>query len=162
MGHKVDRLDREIVALLIEDGRMSCADIARRLGGRITARGVGHRIRRMVESGVLRVSALVNPKAIGFPVCADIWLEIEPGRVLEVAQKMAEFPQVSYVACSTGDRDLSIQVQARDNESLYHFVTEVVGKVPGVRRTSTILVPVIVKDIQDWGIPESAVSEEGV
>lgn len=155
MAHKVDPLDRAIVHLLIEDGRMSSAEIARRIGD-ISERAVSRRIERLIQSGVIRVSAVVNPKAIGFPVTADVWLEIEPGRVLEVAQKMATFEQVSYVACSTGDRDLSIQVYARDNEELYRFVTEVIGKVPGVRKTSTILVPLILKDVYNWDIPENA------
>ncbi|MCX7681190.1 MAG: Lrp/AsnC family transcriptional regulator [Anaerolineae bacterium] len=159
MSHKIDPLDRAIVHLLIEDGRMSSAEIARRIGG-ISERAVSRRIERLLESGVIRVSAVVNPKAIGFPVTADVWLEIEPGRILEVAQKMAEFEQVSYVACSTGDRDLSIQVYARDNEELYRFVTEVVGNVPGVRKTSTILVPIILKDVYDWHIPSTVCNVE--
>ncbi len=138
---------------------MSGAEIARRIGN-VSERAVSRRIDRLIQSGVIRVSAIVNPKAIGFPVTADVWLEIEPGHVLEVAHKMAEFEQVSYVACSTGDRDLSIQVCARDNEELYHFVTEVVGNVPGVRKTSTILVPLILKDVYDWDIPSSVCAVE--
>jgi Lrp/AsnC family transcriptional regulator for asnA, asnC and gidA len=159
MGHKIDQIDRAIVHLLIEDGRMSGAEIARRIGN-ISERAVSRRIDRLIQAGIIRVSAVVNPKAIGFPVTADVWLEIEPGRVLEVAHKMVEFEQVSYVACSTGDRDLSIQVCARDNEELYRFVTEVVGNVPGVRKTSTILVPLILKDVYDWDIPGSVCAAE--
>jgi len=59
---------------------------------------------------------------------------VEPGRVLDVARKMAEYERISYVACSTGDRDISIQVVARDNAELYQFVAEVLGNVPGVRK----------------------------
>lgn len=151
---KVDQTDRSIVHLLIEDGRMPSAEIARRLGN-VSERVVSYRIGRLLKDGVVRVCAVVNPKAVGFPVTADILIEVEPGRVLEVARRMAELECVSYVACSTGDRDLSIQVVARDNEELYRLVTEIIGKVPGVRKTSTVLVPLVLKDVYDWRIPES-------
>ena len=151
-----DNGDRAIIDLLMEDGRMSSAEIARRVG--ISERSVRYRLDRLVKAGVIRVGAIVNSKAVGYPVTADVWLEIEPGQVLAVARKMAELDQVSYVACSTGDRDLSIQVYARDNEELYRFVTEVIGNVPGVRRTSTIFVPLVLKDVYNWRIPNGGVA----
>lgn len=159
MSYKIDRIDREIVHLLLEDGRMSSAEIARRLSD-VSERSIRYRIDRLIQEGVIQVNAIVNPKAVGFPVTADIFIEVEPGRVLEVARKMTEFECVSYVACSTGDRDLSIQVRARDNEELYRFVTEVVGNVPGIKKTSTVLLPLVLKDVYDWHIPESVCADK--
>jgi Lrp/AsnC family transcriptional regulator for asnA, asnC and gidA len=158
MSSRIDRLDQAIVRLLIEDGRMGSAEIARRIGD-VSERSVRYRIERLIQQGVIQVKAIVNPKVVGFPVMADIFVEVEPGRVMEVAQKLAEFGCVGYVACSTGERDLSIQVYARDNEELYRFVTEVVGNVPGVRRTSTVLLPLVLKDNYDWQIPDSVCVE---
>ena len=155
---EVDTLDRAIIALLMEDGRMSSAEIARRVGA-ISERSVRYRVDRLVREGVIRVGAIVNPKAVGFPVVADVWLEIEPGHVLEVAHKMVELEETSFVACATGDRDISVQVYARNNEELYRFATEVLGNVPSVRKTNTILVPVVLKDVYDWLVPESACKE---
>ena len=151
--YELDAIDRAIVDLLIEDGRMSSADAARRIGG-VSERSVRYRLERLLQNGVIRVSAIVNPKAVGFGVTADVLMEVEPGHVQEVARRMAEFEQVSYIACSTGERDLSIQIYAPDNEELYRFVTEVIGNVPAVRRTTTILVPVVMKDVYDWRIPD--------
>jgi Lrp/AsnC family transcriptional regulator for asnA, asnC and gidA len=154
MSYKVDVIDQAIVDLLIEDGRMSCTEIARRIGN-ISERGIRYRLNQMIQEGIIRVSAIANPKALGLPVIADVFIEVEPGRILEVARKITEFDYVSYVACSTGDRDLSVQIVARDNEELYNHVTEVIGKVPGVRKTTTLLLPVILKDVYGWRIPPS-------
>jgi len=148
---EIDTIDRAIIDLLLADGRMPSAEIARRI--QASERSVRYRINRLVACGVIRVSAIVNPKAVGFPVTADVWLEVEPGRVLEVARRLAQFEQVSYVACATADRDLSVQVYARNNDELYRFVTEVVATVPAVRRTTTILVPLVLKDVYGWNIP---------
>ncbi len=134
---------------------MSSTEIARRIGN-VSERSVRYRIDRLIEEDVIRVRAVVNPKTMGFAVMADIFVEVEPGHVMEVAQKLAEFECVGYVACSTGERDLSIQVYARDNEELYRFVAEVIGNVPGVRRTTTVFVPLLLKHNYEWQIPDSA------
>lgn len=155
MSYQPDATDRTIVDLLIEDGRMSSADIARRLGN-LTERSVRNRLERLQTEGIIRVSAVVNPKALGLTVTADVFLEVEPGRIMAVARKMAEFDCVTYVACSTGERDVSIQIVAKSNEELYRFVTEIVASVPGVRKTTTVLLPLVLKDVYQWAIPKSA------
>ncbi len=142
----------------MENGRMPSAEIARRLGD-VSERSARYRLDRMVEQGVIRISAIPIPQALGYSVVADVFIEAEPGHILEVAHKMMEYECVRYVACSTGDRDVSIQVVAQDNAELYRFVTEVVGHVPGVRKTSTILVPLILKDVYEWHIPASACAD---
>jgi Lrp/AsnC family transcriptional regulator, regulator for asnA, asnC and gidA len=150
--YKIDKIDMEIVDLLMENGRMHAAEVARRIGN-ISERAVRYRIDRMLENDVVRISAIVNPKGVGMNVVADVWLEVESDSILEVAKKMADFENVSYVACSIGETDVSMQVQARDTAEVYRFITEVVGKVPGVRKTTTSIVPLVLKDVYQWRIP---------
>ncbi len=153
---KIDELDKKISDLLIEDGRMSCVEIARRIGG-ITERAVRYRIDRLIRKGIIDIRANVDAKHLGFAVIADVFIEVEPGQVLEVARKIAEHETVSYVACATGERDISVQIFARDNEELYTFVTDIISRIPGVRRTHTSFVPLIIKDDQRWPIPSICV-----
>jgi Lrp/AsnC family transcriptional regulator for asnA, asnC and gidA len=155
--YKIDNIDLEIVGMLMDDARMHAAEIARRIGN-ISERAVRYRIDRMVENRVIRLSAIVNPKGVGMNVVADVWLEVESDSILEVARKMAEYENVSYVACSIGETDVSVQVQARDTAEVYRFVTEVIGKVPGVRKTTTSIVPLVIKDVYQWRIPSGAVN----
>ena len=158
--YKIDKNDVEIVNLLLEDGRMSASEIARRIGD-ISERQVRYRIDRMVQEGIVRVSAIVSPQAFGMNTYADVWVEVEFDKIHEVAQKMAENANVTYVASSLGEADVSIQVVAKDAAEVYRFVTEVVRKVPGVRKTVTSIVPHILKDIYQWRIPDSVVEEVG-
>jgi len=158
MTIKLDTIDKQIVDLLTEDGRMSCADIARQIGN-ITERSVRYRLQRLLDEHIINVSAVVDPRAIGFPVVADVFIEVEPGQIHDLAEKLAGYDIVTYVACATGERDISIQVVARNNQELYNFVTEVLGRLPGVRRTSTSLVPLIVKDDSRWRIPQSVIKD---
>jgi Lrp/AsnC family transcriptional regulator for asnA, asnC and gidA len=150
--YEIDKIDRDIVDLLMEDGRMSAAEIARRVG-EISERAVRYRIERMVSEGVIKVSAIINPKALGFRVIADVFIEVESSRIEEVAEKLTHLERVSYVACSIGESDISAQIVALNNNEVYTFVTEVIGRVPGVRKTTTSIVPVVLKDVYDWKIP---------
>jgi len=156
--YNFDKTDIKIVNLLLDDGRMPASEVARRIGD-ISERAVRYRIDRMVEDGVIRVSAVAKPQAFGLTTIADVWLEVESDRILEVARKMAEFDNVSYVACGIGESDVSIQIVAKDTAEIYQFVTEVVRKVPGVRKTTTSIVPLIIKDVYQWRIPESVMRE---
>jgi Lrp/AsnC family transcriptional regulator for asnA, asnC and gidA len=156
--YNFDKIDVKIVNLLLDDGRMPASEIARRIGD-ISERAVRYRIDRMVNEGVVRMSAVAKPQAFGLTTIADIWMEVESDRILEVARKMAEFDNISYVACGIGESDVSIQVVARDTAEIYHFVTEVVRKVPGVRKTTTSIVPLILKDVYQWRVPERIMEE---
>jgi len=156
--YNFDKTDIKIVNLLLEDGRMSASEIARRIGD-VSERAARYRIERMVNEGVVRISAVAKPQAFGLTTIADVWMEVESDHILAVAKKMAEFDNISYVACGIGESDVSIQIVAKDTAEIYHFVTEVVRKVPGVRKTTTSIVPLILKDVYQWRIPERVVQE---
>ena len=156
--YEIDKIDLKIVNLLLEDGRKSASEIARQIG-EVSERAVRYRIERMIEEDVIRLSAVVRPEALGLPIRADVWLEVESDRIREVAQKMAEYENVTYVACSIGENDISIQVVAKDTDEVYRFVTETVRKVPGVRRTTTSIVPLIIKDVYQWRAPQTVIKK---
>jgi Lrp/AsnC family transcriptional regulator for asnA, asnC and gidA len=155
-----DRTDWKIIALLNDDGRMPSAEISRRLGN-VSSRTVNNRIKALTEQGFIDIRAVVNPEAVGYGVLADVYLEVEPGRVREIAELVAEFPQVTYVACATGDSDVSISLRVRTIEELFHFVDQKLGKIPGVRRTQSYVLPLKLKDLDTWLPPNIMDSGEG-
>jgi Lrp/AsnC family transcriptional regulator, regulator for asnA, asnC and gidA len=152
VAYSLDQVDRQIISALIDDGRLSSAEIARRVGG-ISERAVRYRIDRLQRAGIMRVAAIVNPQSLGFAVVGDILIDVTPGRLHDVAAQVVEFENVSYVAGSVGDGDLSVQIYARDAEELLRFVNEVLGKVPGVARTKVAIVPWKIKDVYQWRVP---------
>lgn len=156
--YEIDKIDVKIVNILLEDGRISASQIARQLGA-ISERAVRYRIEKMINEGVIQISAVVRPQAFGLTTIADVWLEVESDQILEVANKMAACDNVSYVACGIGETDVSIQVVARDTAEIYHFVTEVVRKTTGVRKTTTSIVPLVLKDVYQWRVPARLAGE---
>ena len=157
MTRVVDDLDRAIIQRLQRDGRMSSAEIARQLS--VAERTVRARIDRLVADRVIRLVATVVPPTIGFAVTADVFLEIEAGRVQEIAHQIAALPEVGYVGLSTGDRDISIQIHARSVEQLYDFVSNELGNMSGVVRTNTFIIPKIIKHHFDFVGPDMLMTD---
>ena len=151
MARSIDDIDRAIIACLQADSRTPSAEISRRVG--VAERTVRARIDRLVQDGVVRLVALVDPVVLGYTVTADVFLEVELGKVQEVAELVAAFPEVSYVGLTTGDRDISLQMYAESVDALYTFVTERLNHISGVLRARTFVIPRIVKSIESWTMP---------
>lgn len=158
--HTMDAIDLKIINLLLEDGRMPAAEIARKVGGDVSERVVRYRIQRLIDQGIIQITAIVRPQAFGYTTFADVWLEVESDRIMEVARTLASYPNVTYVASAIGETDVSIQVVARSTDEVYRFVTEVVRRIPGVRKSTTSIVPLVLKDVYEWRVPEEALNGE--
>lgn len=153
MTRSIDQIDRSIIVCLQEDSRRPSAEIARTLG--IAERTVRARIDRLVQDGVVHLAAIVNPRAIGYEVTADVFLEVELGKVQAVADEVAEVEEVCYVGLTTGDRDISLQVHAPSIDALYDFVSERLNRLPGVLRSKTFVIPRVNKQLPDWRLPRN-------
>jgi Lrp/AsnC family transcriptional regulator for asnA, asnC and gidA len=158
MAVTLDAIDRHILALLKEDGRMPSSRMARRMRG-VSERSIRYRIDRLRKSGVLRISAILNPQALGYTVVGDVLIDVAPGRLQEVAAQLVELQEVSYVAGTVGDGDLDVQVYARDTEELVRVTNEVIGVIPGVTRVRTVIIPWKLKEICDWHVPAEPAGE---
>ena len=55
------------------------------------------------------------PARLGFTVVADVFIQVEPGSISSVAERLATFESVTYVGCSMGESDISVQVVGHDN-----------------------------------------------
>ena len=150
---RLDDVDRRIVAALLADGRASAAHVSRGLEG-VSERAVRYRIQRLLDHQVVRVGAVVDPAAVGYGLIADVFVEVAPGSLRSVAERLAEHPRVSYVAAAIGRGDLSVQVCARDAGELAALVDGLVAAIPGVKAARTVLVPWKLKDVHQWRIPD--------
>lgn len=146
--YSLDQKDREILRLLIEDGRITATEIARRIPD-MTKRMANYRINKMIEHGLITIRALVDARQLGYPVTADVWMVVNPAQVTEVTEKLTHLPRVTYVARSFGDQDVIIQIVARDIDDLHAYLTDVIAKIPGVQRTNTYIIKKL-KEVHDW------------
>src|SRR4051794_12354435 len=106
----MDAVDRQILSLLVEDGRRSYEDIGQRV--KLSPPSVKRRIDRLRESGPLQgFTAVVDHGAMGWDTEALVELFYEPGTLLEeVARTLEEHPEVVEAWSVTGEADAIARV----------------------------------------------------
>ncbi|MSQ25543.1 MAG: Lrp/AsnC family transcriptional regulator [Dehalococcoidia bacterium] len=133
---KIDETDRRIIALLQDDARQSNAAIARIID--VSEATVRRRIKIMVDNSTLTIRAVPNPVKFGLNTTAMIGIDVEPDKLETVANALKVRDEVGFLGVSTGRYDLVSWVQVRDLDELRLFL-EVVSKIPGVRKTETLV-----------------------
>jgi Lrp/AsnC family transcriptional regulator for asnA, asnC and gidA len=134
----MDELDRLILQTLQEDGRTPFTQIARRAG--VSETTIRSRYRKLVEEGIVRTVGIVDPYALDFEAPAIIGISVEPGMIEEVARKLVELPEVSYLVMTLGSFDLVVEVFCRDLPHINDLLTRQIHLTPGVRSTETLVI----------------------
>lgn len=145
---KIDELDLKLLALLSENGRISSAEMGRIVG--VNERTVANRVTNLIENGIISIRGTITRHFFGYDVVADIFCQVETPKLEEIAEEISKFPEVSYVAISFGERDISIQIYSKSTKDVHDFVVNKLTKVPGVLRTTTVIVPTVIKDTNNW------------
>lgn len=126
----IESEDRDLIALLQEDGRRSNASTATALG--ISPSTVGRRIRQLLASGTIRISLyryIPRPEA---RVGALVRISVELSRMASAITELANHPQVVSVSICTGQFDIIARVYAESTENLSDFIATHVNSIPGV------------------------------
>ena len=138
----LDDLDRRIVAELYGDARLRVAELGRRVG--LSPPAVAERLRRLTDSGALRVQAEVEPRALGYTICAIV--RVSPStRDLKLIPDVADqLPQVTECYRITGEDCYLFKLYLRSVEELEPILdrftplgrttTSIVNAVPVARR----------------------------
>ncbi len=140
----LSELDRQIIAALKKNGRVPFARLARELG--VATSTVRQHYERLVERGVLRVTAITDPWALGYGVMAMIGLKVQGQHLEEAAQRIKEFEEVVYLVLATGSYELFLEVVCKDHRHLLNFLLEKLYRVPGVERSETFIYLEILKE----------------
>ena len=142
--YHLDEIDERIVQALKEDGRMSFAEIARRLD--VSPGMIRQRYFDLVENRVVQVVAVTNPTLVGYDSVALIGVRVDGSRLREIAREIAAFKEVIYLVLCAGSFDILVEVVCRDNAHLLHFLSENLRALEGVRATETFVYLEIVKE----------------
>jgi Lrp/AsnC family transcriptional regulator for asnA, asnC and gidA len=144
----LDDIDRRIIGQLQVDGRKPYTQMAPVVG--LSEAAVRQRVQRLIDSGVMQIVAVTDPKLLGFSRQAMIGLQVE-GDALVVADRVAALREVEYVVLTAGAVDLLVEVAVEDDESLLRLLNDQIRKIPGVRATETYMYLRIHKETYQWG-----------
>ena len=141
-GSKLDPIDRQILAELQADGRMTNVELARRVG--ISAPPCLRRVRTLEESGFIRgYHADVDPRELGFEVqvFAMVGLNSQAEADLSAFEaKCREWPLVRECHMLNGEIDFILKCVSPDLSTFQSFLTEDLTAAPNVASVKTSLV----------------------
>lgn len=132
----IDGTAWQLLEVLQQDGRLSYAELGRRVGMSLSA--VAERIKRLEDAGVITgYHARVNPEALGLPLTALVGLKLPASQYKRFLEQAEELPEVRECHHITGDDAFIIKVQVSSMAKL----EETIGKLSrfGQTRTSVIM-----------------------
>lgn len=132
----LDEISQAIIAELQRDGRRPYAAIGKAVGLSETA--VRQRVQRLVETGVVQIVAVTDPRRVGLTRQAMIGIRAE-GNLQRVADALAAMPEVVYVVITAGAFDILTEVLCEDDEQLLGILNDHIRTLPGVVGTETFV-----------------------
>ncbi|WP_375270830.1 Lrp/AsnC family transcriptional regulator [Sphingomonas sp.] len=137
----LDKIDREILALLQDDGRMTNVDLAERVG--LTAPPCLRRVRTLEQAGVIRgYHADCDAAKLGYPITVFAMVSLRSQAEQDLAQfedHIANIPEVRECHMLNGEIDFILKIVAPDLESFQRLLTTQLTAAPNVASVKSSL-----------------------
>jgi Lrp/AsnC family transcriptional regulator for asnA, asnC and gidA len=146
----LDDVNKHIIDQLQQDGRMSYAALAKKIG--LSEAAARQRVQRMLDAGMMQIVAVTDPLTLGFHRQVMIGMKVE-GDMRAVAEKIAQIPEVDYVVVCAGSYDILAELVCTDDEHLLGLLNEKIRTIDGVQSTETYVYLKLAKQTYAWGTP---------
>src|SRR5262245_51322040 len=114
---RIDDLDRKILGELTRDGRVSIAELGRRIN--LSSPAVSERVQRLERAGVITgYHAELDPRRLGYLLTAIVRVKPAPGQLPRIPELATEIPQVGECHRITGEDCFYLKVYLRSIEEL--------------------------------------------
>jgi DNA-binding Lrp family transcriptional regulator len=158
-GHKLDEIDRQILAELQSDGRMTNVELARRVG--ISAPPCLRRVRALEEAGYINgYHADVDARLLGFEVQVFAMVGLQSQAEVDLSAfeaRCRNWPLVRECHMLNGEVDFILKCVAPDLSTFQRFLTEELTSATNVGSVKTSLVIRCAKDAP--GVPFDVMEE---
>tara|TARA_B100000315_G_scaffold260157_1_gene319594 strand:+ start:10038 stop:10463 length:426 start_codon:yes stop_codon:yes gene_type:complete len=129
----MDNKDKKIIKILSKDSRTPYTVIAKKI--KLSESSVRKRVMNLEKNGIIeKFTIIINPAKVGYNTVAIIGLDVDPSKFLEITSKMTKFNEVKYVATSTGDHMIMLEIWTKDGKELTKIISEKIGKIKGINR----------------------------
>jgi Lrp/AsnC family transcriptional regulator, leucine-responsive regulatory protein len=136
IGMKLDDIDKKILQLLMENGRMSYADIGKKLN--LSRVSIRERVNQLIDKGIIeKFTVVINSEKAGKAVSAFFEVDCEPASLVKVAETLANNENVASCYQMTGPSTLHMHVLVEDFEKLEHFINKELYSLEGITRVES-------------------------
>jgi Lrp/AsnC family leucine-responsive transcriptional regulator len=135
----MEKLDRQILALLAREGRMSYTDIGKETG--LSTSAAQQRVRRLEQRGVIKgYRAILDSSELGLMVTAFVAIKpFDPGQADDAPERLQEIEEIISCYSVAGDASYLLKVQVQSMSHLESLLGRIrtAGKVS--TQTTTVL-----------------------
>lgn len=145
---ELDLFDRKILNVLGEDGRISIADLARRIG--LSKSPTQTRLRRLENAGIITgYRALIDPIRLGLDHVAFVEVKLDDTREAALSKfnaAVARIPEIEQAHMMASHFDYLLKVRTRSMSDYRQVLGEKISSLPYVSSTSTYVAMQAVKE----------------
>ena len=134
---KIDETNLAIIKHL-RHGRKSFKEIAEDLS--ISENTVRARVNKLIESGTLEISGLVNPETMPGHTLAMVGVKLQTMNLIKKGEEFSKLRGVVSASVVTGQYDLILIILLNESLSLLEFYTKEVSRIKDVRSVETFVV----------------------
>jgi Lrp/AsnC family transcriptional regulator for asnA, asnC and gidA len=138
-NYEIDKLDKEIISILMKDATVPFTEIAKKL---IVSGGTIHvRMNKLKKAGIVKGSQLIiDPSKIGYDITAFIGVYLEKGSLYHnVAKDMKKLPEVVEIYYTTGSYSMFAKIICMNTQNLREVLNEKIQSIKGIQRTETFI-----------------------
>ena len=137
--NEFDKLDKQILSLLMRNAKMAYTEIAKKLfvsGGTIHVR-----MKKLEDRGIVKGYSLsVDHTRLGYDICAFLGIYLDKSSLYdEVAASLEQIPEVVDAHYTTGLYNIFARIICRDTNHLRDVLHDKIQKIPGIQRTETFI-----------------------
>lgn len=135
----MDAFDSKILKLLMQNARVTGADIARKVNLSIPA--VTERLRKLTRGGIIdKYTIQLNREKLSLNLMAFINVWIDHTKNTSVKEQLIILPEVLECHHMAGDCDLLLKVLVRDTAALEELLVHKIKAIKAITRTSTTII----------------------
>ncbi|PCD03453.1 ArsR family transcriptional regulator [Sphingomonas spermidinifaciens] len=153
----LDRIDRQILSLLQQDGRMTNVELAERVG--LTAPPCLRRVRALEEGGAIRgYHASLDPLSLGYGITVFALVSLKSQAESDLAafeRHVADIPEVRECHMLNGEIDFILKIVATDLKSFQEMLTTQLTTAENVASVKTSLTIRTSKALPGIPVPEA-------
>lgn len=136
---EIDQLDRQILAKLVEDGKMPYTDIAKLL---FVSSGTIHvRMKKLEQLGIVKGSSLtVDYQKLGYDITAFLGIHLDKSSLYDdVVDQLKQIPEIVEANYTTGMYSIFTKIVCKDTNHLRQVLHDKIQKISGIQRTETFI-----------------------
>lgn len=136
---EIDKLDMEILSILMKDAQIPYTEIAKKV---FVSGGTVHvRVKKLTDMGIIKGSQVnIDPELLGYGLTAFIGIFLNKSSMYDkVVNALKAIPEVVGCNYTTGTYSMFVKILCRDTNHLKQVLHDKLQHIDGINRTETLI-----------------------